>query len=117
MNKYKKLDLFKTTIASSFLIASLSVAYYFVIFLPAQHADLITNTSASTVSLQQTSTLHLLEQCLNAAVANKDDTLTKLLNWAKENNYNSEHDLTGAFDSIDEEYERRRKDCIAKYPQ
>lgn len=111
------MNLFKIIIGSSLLIAALSVAYYFVIFLPTQHTKLTINMPTPTALLEESSTLHLLNLCLKIASDDKEDAVGRIVAFAKENNQNGEHDLSGAFDSIDVEYERDRQDCFAKFPQ
>lgn len=65
----------------------------------------------------KSSTVGMLNQCLNAASAENQQTNGALISWAEQNNTNGERDLSGAFDSIKTEYERDRQDCFLKYPQ
>lgn len=130
----KKFDFFKTSIAVSLLVIAISIAYFLLIILPSQQASKIESiplsqslldhptispdpTATPTSSPVKVNTLSQLNQCLNNASAYKEDTLTKLLAWAESNNQNGEHNLTGAFDSIEVKYEQDRQDCFAKYPQ
>jgi hypothetical protein len=137
-----KNKIFTFVITTSILIVALSIAYYLVIFLPAKEntrlelekkrsdekieelinavrQQRIINAEEKTEekSPQKVNTLQLLNQCLNVAKSEKERVTTELLKFAEAENKSGQYDLSGAFDSIEKQYEQDRQVCFAKYPQ
>lgn len=128
------------SLSVSLLIIALSVAYYFAIVLPnieKQKLDLLkqkANYNDNSINIEPSpivspspivlpsfsseitpSRTELLNNCLSQAEQEKNAVVENILAWAKEENKDGKYNLTNAWDDIDEEYERDRQDCFAKY--
>lgn len=104
---------YKNIITFSILLIALSVGYYFLVFLPKKE-------DARQIEIEQTKARTIeqasgLESCLNKAQAAKENSLSQLLKFAKEENKDGKFNLNGAFKDIDEQYEQERKNCFEKY--
>lgn len=56
-----------------------------------------------------------LENCIQIAEQERGGLNSQTLSWAQENK-DHPYDLTGAFDSIENEFNKAREDCEDKYP-
>jgi len=104
---------FQKLVGISVLIISLTLVYFFLVYSP-QNKETQLLKQAQKINEQEQKG-DKLEACLKTAKNEQSITYELLLDWAKENNQDKKTDLSGAFNSIKEEYERDRNDCYKKY--
>lgn len=129
MRKFLKENWLKIIIAFALVLIGVSVFYYSVIFIPSQEKSRLDlekikidqNLKQEQLRLEKEESLRemsreALIRCFDNAENKAGDTTQKLLDFAKTSEA-KEYDLSGAFDSIDEQLVIDKEDCHNLYPQ